>query len=90
MQYDFEWDDTKAAENLRKHGLSFSEATRVFDDPMTLDWEDVTAEGEQRFNKIGIADGRVIQVTYTSRGDNIRIISARRATRREARLYHEA
>jgi uncharacterized protein len=86
---DFEWDDAKAAENLRKHGVSFPQAAKVFDDPIALDWEDMTAQGEQRFNKVGSADGRLLHVTYTSRSDSIRIISARPATRREGRSYYE-
>lgn len=86
---DFEWDDAKAAINVRKHGLRFEAALGVFTDPWALDIEDDTNLGEQRFNRIGMTAGRMLVVTYTIRGNSFRIISVRYATRKESRRYHE-
>jgi uncharacterized DUF497 family protein len=82
------WDAAKAKANLRKHGIRFSDAEGVLFDPTTLTEEDATVEGEQRFVSIGPDPlGRLLVVVYTFRGDHIRLISARRATRRERRAY---
>ena len=86
---DFEWDDDKAAENIRKHRIDFMEAMRVFDDPLYIVKVDDDAFGEQRFVAIGYAPMKPLAVTYTERADRIRIISARKATRHEQRLYHQ-
>jgi uncharacterized protein len=84
----FEWDDDKAAENLAKHNIDFSDARRVFGDPGVLDDPDDTMDyGEDRYRAVGIVNGRLIAVFYTYRGPRIRIISARRATRTEQRNY---
>jgi uncharacterized protein len=86
----FEWDDVKAASNLAAHGVSFEAARRVFDDPFAIEYLDDREDyGEERFNIIGIVEGRVLFVAYTVRGDKIRIISARGAEPYERRLYHE-
>ena len=74
---DFEWDDAKAEANFRKHRISFRDARRVFDDPFALIEQDLT--GEDRFLAAGLVEGVLITVTYTERGDCIRIISARKA-----------
>jgi uncharacterized DUF497 family protein len=87
---EFEWDETKAAENVRKHAISFDTAKQAFKDTLALDWEDTTAQDEQRLNKVAMAEGRLIHVTYTERDDRVRIISARVATPRERRMYHES
>ena len=86
----YEWDDAKAAANLAKHGVSFAYATRVFDDPYRIELENAS-EGyeEPRYQALGMVEGRILFVVFTYRGNNIRIISARRATRRERRQYHE-
>jgi uncharacterized DUF497 family protein len=87
---EFEWDNRKAAANFAKHGVSFDKAREVFDDPFAVDRLDDRADyGEQRFVIIGMVDGRLLFVSYTMRGDNIRIISARGAEPREQRQYHE-
>jgi hypothetical protein len=85
----FEWDPKKAAANLVKHGVSFDEATTMFADPGALDGPDVGHSTEEtRFLRVGqsILD-RVLVVAYTQRkgshGEAIRIISARRASRKE-------
>lgn len=82
-----EYDPAKAEANLRKHGVSFWEAATCLDDPEALAMED-DAEGESRWVLIGkSAIGRLLVVVYTLRGDNPRLISARRATSREAKNY---
>ena len=82
------WDPAKVEANLRKHGIRFSDAEGVLFDPNALTEEDENVEGEQRFVSIGLDPlGRVLVVVYTFRGEDIRLISARRATRRERRAY---
>ena len=86
----FEWDESKAAENLAKHKVPFAYATRVFDDPYRIEREDWSLDyGESRYQAIGMIEGHVLFVAFTYRGESIRIISARRATRHERRQYHE-
>jgi hypothetical protein len=86
----FEWDRKKAARNLRDHGVSFEEATRVFNDPLALDdIDDREDYGEERSNMIGVAGDRLLVVTYTLRGGKTRIISARPAEPNERRRYRE-
>ena len=83
----FEWDKAKAALNKAKHGVSFADTFGVFEDPnaLTLDQK---VKGEERYVTLGMdCYGRVLAVVYTWRGDNIRIISARKATRSEVRQY---
>ncbi len=84
----FQFDTTKAAKNLKKHGVSFSDAEGLFFDPLAIHRGDPDAEGEERFIAVGLGSaGQVLVVVYTCRGDQIRVISARRATRREVRDY---
>lgn len=84
-----EWDAKKAAANLRKHGVSFEEATTVFGDPLSLTISDPDhSESEARFLDLGLSHrGRVLVVSYTERGDQIRIIGARLANRMERKTY---
>ena len=90
MRTDVEWDPAKARSNLEKHGISFSDAEAVLFDPMTISMEDQSAEGEDRFVAVGCNSlGQVSVVCYTYRGDNIRMISARPATKRERNTYEE-
>ena len=86
---DFEWDSAKEAANRRKHGVDFKTATKVFLDPYAIEFDDHDATGELRSNAIGMVDGRMLFVTYTMRGDVVRIISARGAEPHEKRKYHE-
>lgn len=80
----FEWDEDKARANLTDHRIDFEGARLVFDDPGVLDEPDNTMYyGEDRYRAVGLANGRLIAVFYTLRGERIRIISARKATRRE-------
>ena len=87
----FEWDPKKAAENLRKHKVSFHEATTVFEDVLAVTLDDLRhSEFERRFVTIGMSGaGRLLVVANAERGENLRIISARRATKREQRDYEE-
>lgn len=89
MQDDqFEWDDAKAAANLAKHGVSFDAARPVFDDPFALILSEDSAPGEERWRMIGMSDGQVLFVVFTEPAHGRRrIISARRATRREQDAY---
>lgn len=84
---DFEWDQRKASSNLRKHGVDFADAATVFEDERALTIED-DRHGEDRFVTLALdAQGRLLAVAYTLRGDRIRIISARKATRSELSHY---
>jgi uncharacterized protein len=91
MALRFSWDARKAASNRRKHGVSFEEATAAFGDPLSLTVPDPDhAAGEERFLLLGQSDRqRLLVVAHAERGDEIRIISARPATRRERRSYEE-
>jgi hypothetical protein len=88
----FEWDDVKARANLRKHGVSFELARSIFEDPCLVLLPDRVVEGEQRWQAIGSAEGRILLAVAHTVNDNgederIRIISARKATRQEIRIY---
>ena len=87
----FEWDSNKAATNLVKHGVSFEEANTVFDDPLYVDFYDLDhSDDEHRYIMIGMPEqNRLLLVAYTERGDVIRLISAREATKAERRAYEQ-
>jgi uncharacterized DUF497 family protein len=87
----FEWDGDKAAANVSKHGVSFEEASTAFGDPLSVTVADPDHSiDESRFVLIGrTVIGRTVVVVHTERGDNIRIISARLATRRESKDYEQ-
>jgi uncharacterized protein len=89
MHMDIEWDSEKADSNLKKHGVSFEEAATALLDPMALAQEDAASKGEPRWVLIGMsAQMRLLTVVYTLRNqDRVRLISARKATRKEAK-YH--
>ncbi len=87
---DIEWNPAKARSNLKKHGISFSDVESAFSDPFGLATEDPDATGEERFLLLAAdATGRAVVVVYTERGDAVRLISARPATRSERRAYEE-
>ena len=90
MPLEFQWDEDKAATNKKKHRVSFDEASTVFSDPLAAIFEDAAHSAEeQREIMIGYsARGNLLLVAFTERGETIRIISARRATKRE-RMNHE-
>ena len=85
----FQWDAEKAAANLRNHGVAFEKAIKVFRDPFAIEQiDDREAYGEERVNLLGMCDGTILHVTYTERGDRIRIISARQAQKHEQDDYY--
>ncbi|HKI86518.1 MAG TPA: BrnT family toxin [Thermoanaerobaculia bacterium] len=86
----YEWDQRKARENLRKHGVDFADAVGALEDEFALTVHDLHAQGEERYVTMG-ADplDRILVVVFTWRGDRIRVISARQATGRERRQYEE-
>jgi len=87
----FEWDSRKASENLAKHGVSFEEAASVFSDPLAYTFSDPDhSVGEERSLTFGLSsDGRLLTVISTERGEALRIVSARKATRRERGIYEQ-
>ena len=91
MTQRFEWDEVKAATNLRKHGIRFEEAASVFSDSLAYTFDNPDhSVGEQRFVTFGISQsGRLLAVVHAERGRAIRIISARRATRHERGIYEQ-
>jgi uncharacterized protein len=88
---EFEWDPDKAVRNLAKHGVSFHQAATIFGDPLALTFSDPDySDEEDRFLTFGrSADGRILVVSHTDREDRSRIISARRATRKEKKIYEK-
>ena len=84
MDLEFEWDDFKAEENVRNHGVSFTQAALAFRDPFAVEWLALREDyGEERIILLGIVSNHVLNVVYTEREERIRIISARRATKNE-------
>jgi uncharacterized DUF497 family protein len=87
----FEWDDSKAESNSARHGVSLNEVAAVFDDPHAIYRDDAAhSKTEQRKHVIGSAERGIFAVVYTLRGDRIRLISARFASRRERKFYAAA
>ncbi len=85
----FEWDDDKAAANWRDHGVTFYQAIKTFRDPFAIERIDDRADyGEERINLLGMCAGVILHVTYTERGEHIRLISARRAEKHEQDDYY--
>jgi uncharacterized protein len=88
---EFEWDEGKAETNLIKHGVSFDDAQTIFNDPLYVDFYDPDhSEDEDRYLIIGESNrGRLLIVSYTERGNNTRLISARETTKSERKIYEE-
>ena len=88
----FEWDGAKAASNLAKHGVSFEETATVFGDPLSVTiFDPAHSQAEDRFIILGRSHlDKLLVVVHTERGDNVRIISARHASRGERKQYEEA
>ncbi len=84
----FEWDKRKAKSNVSKHKVSFEEASTIFGDPLTIAIEDPLRSSidEQRLSSFR---GKILVVVHCERGDNMRIISARTATRKERKAYEK-
>ena len=91
MSLKFEWDPAKARANARKHGVAFEEAASAFGDPLSLTIPDPSSRAlEHRFAQLGVSDRhRLLVVIHVERGDTLRLISARPATRGERRKYEE-
>jgi len=93
MEQHFEWDEAKAASNLRKHGIQFEKAVAVFEDPFSITEQDRIEDGEYRWQTVGMAGGALLLlVAHTiNTGDDtieiIRIISARKANKKERARY---
>ena len=89
MAYVFEWDAVKARTNAQKHGVTFDEATTVFADPLALFMPDPDhSEGEERYLLLGMStQRRLLVIAFAERPPRTRLISARRAIRRERRRY---
>jgi hypothetical protein len=86
----FEWDSAKADANARKHRVGFAEAVSVLEDDGALTMRESCSNDEERWVTLGMdAAGSLLVVVYTWRGDAVRLISARRATRREREQYGE-
>jgi uncharacterized DUF497 family protein len=93
MGLTFEWDDRKARANLRKHGVSFEEASTIFGDPLSITIPDpLHSDDEERFVTIGSTSDhrRILVVVHVDRNGRIRIISARPATLRERKQYESS
>jgi len=94
MNISFEWNEDKAHANLKKHHVSFEIATRVFLDPLALAYQDRFENGEHRWQTFGMVDGcLLLLVAHTVRhdedGEVIRIISARKADKKEQKHYEK-
>jgi uncharacterized DUF497 family protein len=85
---EFEWDSAKAKANIARHGISFETAKAAFQDLQAIELLDDDLS-EERWRLLGRAGAELIMVVYTERGDRIRIISARKATTREQKVYLE-
>ncbi len=86
---EYEWDEAKRLVNLRKHGVDFIDVPAVFDGDIVTVEDNRYNYGEDRFVTFGLLQGRVIAVVHTEREDLIRIISARKATKYEQRIYFQ-
>ena len=83
----FEWEEAKHAKTLRERGIGFDDGARIFEGPVMI-WQDVRRNyGEERFRAIGNSEGDILHVVFTWRGDAVRIISVRRANRKETKAW---
>ena len=94
MLAEFEWDSNKARSNLHKHGIRFEDAVQVFDDPCHLSWQDRYQNGEWRWRTIGLMRCVIVIVVvhtlrYESGDEIIRIVSARKADKKERNDYEQ-
>jgi uncharacterized DUF497 family protein len=91
LALEFEWDQRKDRKNRKAHGVAFEDAKAAFWDPLSLTISDPTHSiGEERFVLLGLSrQGRLLYVVHRDLGDRIRIISARRATKKEMKDYEE-
>jgi uncharacterized protein len=87
---EFEWDEDKRLANIKNHGIDFVDVSEVFDGDIFTVEDDRYSYGEQRFVTFGLLKGTVVAVVNTDRGEFIRIISIRKATKNEYRSYFQA
>jgi uncharacterized protein len=86
----FEWDEAKKRSNFAKHGLDFADAEQVLNGPCVTFADDRFDYGEERFITLGLLGGRVVVIAHAPGGDDItRIISMRKANRREQKIYQK-
>lgn len=83
----FDWDEGKRRENLRRHGIDFNDAKRIFDGPTLEDFDELHSAKEDRYRALGLFGGRVIKVVYTTRQNAIRLISAFPSSARHEGLF---
>ena len=91
MGFQFDWDNRKHAANIRKHEVTFDEASTIFSDQfgMTI-YDPAHSQAEERFIEMGLSSrGNLLVISYTERGKSVRIINARTANRAEAKRYEE-
>ena len=88
----FEWDETKNVENIRKHGLRFEIVKAAFDDDRAIPFADPehSTVGEPRYALLGMCESGLVFVSFTIRGDNYRLITARKASKRMRKTYAES
>ena len=90
LRKEFEWDEAKNQSNIRKHGIGFDTAKRIFDGRVASSIDKRQEYGEDRYISIGpVEPGALIVVAHTQRRHRIRLISARPASRKERKAYHE-
>jgi uncharacterized protein len=90
LSIQFEWNEFKRRENLRRHGFDFADAESVFLGDVTLTFEDDRfVYGEQRFVTLGFLAGRVVSIVYTETRGRIRLISFRKASRHEQAIFFQ-
>jgi uncharacterized protein len=85
----YEWDEAKRLTNIEDHDIDFADAREIFDGDVLVVEDDRFDYGERRFLALGLMKGDVISVIYTERGDNLRLISARKASKHEEKRYFE-
>ncbi len=83
----FTWDEGKRLANLRKHGIDFRDAPKIFRGFTLTAEDDRESYGERRFLTLGLIEDQVVSIAHTEQGDDVRIISIRKATKHEARFY---
>ena len=89
---EFEWDDEKASRSLKKHGVSFEEGATIFNDPKIATISDPDhSKDEERYISLGISvEGRLLIVVHVQRGERIRLIGCRKATKAERKTYEKS
>lgn len=85
----FEWNEKKNKTNIQKHGIDFKDVTKSFEEPMLVRPDDRKDYGEKRTIALAKINDLITVVAYTKRGKNIRLISARKANKKERRIYRE-